>query len=795
MTNNTTLWKTLEKNDIVIPIIQRDYAQGRKDKGYIRKNFLSEIKKHLDDDSYLTLDFIYGNYEGRKFCPIDGQQRLTTLWLLHWYLALKTNMLDNIEIRDRLKKFTYETRESSKLFCEKLCEIDCEAKDKNELLEYIKEQTWFYSEWLQDPTINAMLRTISGEDGSKDDNIEHIFVDNYLEYWQKLTDSEPGIISFELLEIGTENLPVSDDLYIKMNARGKALTNFENLKADLVGWIDKNLTKEAAENYTKKLDGEWTDFFWKESKENFEKLNVKFNGKIDVIYYSLFNRFVFNKIIHYGHIEKSIIPDSFLTDNHKDPEDWQKPIFKSFDKIYGKNGDDSNILYESFEIYKDYISDKALSDFDVIIKVYDQNKESINYELNTFTNEDEEDVSKQSYNFIPKFVNNEKKGLFLNSTTQKERIYFYAVCCFIEKSTFTNNDYRFDSEIKKKFKRWMRVCRNIIENSDIRAIPAMITCIGKIDELIEKTANSKHNLDIYSYLSDCSDMNIKKNDSKLNIQLNEEIQKAKAITDATIQITEDEIKEAESIAFFKGAISFLFRDSDDNLDWVAFKTKAGNAKNKLFDSSNEVKFETVKLFMEQFEDFHGDFYLSTKGYSRKREEHCWKTYILCDSDKKFSTQLEGMLMEQSASNHNEIYEAFLNSNILKKICQESESYKYHYQEVLGEYAIHKAYGPKNEHYIFVTKNRLIKYEILSEFAKISADNQLEVVINKDKAWTFIRGKDIYFEFDNKDFDLKIKWNENEKKNADYICLVNDDSRGIFWTDENKDELILKLKNI
>ena len=44
MSSNTYDLRTLlEKYDVVVPVIQRDYAQGRKDKEYIRKTFLSEI--------------------------------------------------------------------------------------------------------------------------------------------------------------------------------------------------------------------------------------------------------------------------------------------------------------------------------------------------------------------------------------------------------------------------------------------------------------------------------------------------------------------------------------------------------------------------------------------------------------------------------------------------------------------------------------------------------------------------------------------------------------------------------
>lgn len=51
--------------------------------------------------------------------------------------------------------------------------------------------------------------------------------------WNKLT-GEDCPIHFNFLPLSSSELPVSDDLYIKMNARGKALTSFENFKADLV---------------------------------------------------------------------------------------------------------------------------------------------------------------------------------------------------------------------------------------------------------------------------------------------------------------------------------------------------------------------------------------------------------------------------------------------------------------------------------------------------------------------------------------------------------------------------------
>ena len=88
-------------NKVEIPIIQRDYAQGRTDSktNKIRKDFLDALfdfisHKQTDKQAQIELDFIYGFSEIESdnkttFVPIDGQQRLTTLWLLYWIVSVK----------------------------------------------------------------------------------------------------------------------------------------------------------------------------------------------------------------------------------------------------------------------------------------------------------------------------------------------------------------------------------------------------------------------------------------------------------------------------------------------------------------------------------------------------------------------------------------------------------------------------------------------------------------------------------------------------------------------------------
>ena len=114
---------------IEIPIIQRDYAQGRLNSTEVRKLFLDALFNYLEEDKpFRDLDFIYGkvvevNKQMSKFIPLDGQQRLTTLFLLHWYLAKRADRFEEFQVfmlHKNKSKFTYETRASSREFCDAL---------------------------------------------------------------------------------------------------------------------------------------------------------------------------------------------------------------------------------------------------------------------------------------------------------------------------------------------------------------------------------------------------------------------------------------------------------------------------------------------------------------------------------------------------------------------------------------------------------------------------------------------------------------------------------------------------
>ena len=152
-----------KRHDLVeIPIIQRDYAQGRTSKleSEIRSDFVRALYEALakpaaDPSLPLDLDFVYGSVEndGRKaFCPLDGQQRLTTLFLLHWYLAWKDRRFDDLAafVRDEQQsRFSYTVRPSSHEFFDSLLgwTPDSPVLPKQPISVAITDQPWFYRSW------------------------------------------------------------------------------------------------------------------------------------------------------------------------------------------------------------------------------------------------------------------------------------------------------------------------------------------------------------------------------------------------------------------------------------------------------------------------------------------------------------------------------------------------------------------------------------------------------------------------------------------------------------------------
>lgn len=379
--NNFT--NILTKCSIQIPIIQRDYAQGREEKKVleIRDTFLEAISERLFKDEKLHLDFVYGSIKENNFIPLDGQQRLTTLFLLYLYFGKKESK--NI---DFLNKFNYETRASSREFCHKIVSNELEfTTDK--LSSSIENSKWFLAFWKNDPTIKSMLVML--------DSIHKKFKED--NFFDRLNN-----ITFEFFEL--EKFGLDDDLYIKMNARGKPLTEFETFKAKFEQFLakkDEGLKLE----FSKKVDNDWTDFFWKYKDNKFLIDNAfmnYFNYITEMLYYKM------NK-------------DSRLLDELN---------FKIIEDIYSNLGN-VKFLFKSLDKLKN-----TLDSFDIL---FSQNE----YQNGKIT------LFERDINFLELVI---KSGNIDRAfSIQKKFILFMII------------SYLVNNEIDDNFKDFIRVVRNFIE--------------------------------------------------------------------------------------------------------------------------------------------------------------------------------------------------------------------------------------------------------------------------------------------------------------------------------------------
>ncbi|MDP2237477.1 MAG: DUF262 domain-containing protein [Bacteroidales bacterium] len=265
-----TLKHLLESYKVMVPQIQRDYAQGRESEFELRKGFVTKIKQTIqENEPKLNLDFIYGYTEkaGKDvevFIPLDGQQRLTTLWLTHWFLAPRIENKISEEAKAYLSKFTYETRVSSKRFCYNLIHQPLTIVNDITLSQQITDAPWFMASWSSDPTVLAMLNML--------DTIQKEITEKS-KAWENITVKEK--ITFDFIDIKSDEFKLTDELYIKMNSRGKPLTAFENFKAqfstllssDKTDYLELKLDYEGTDityqqYFAFKIDSKWMDLFW-----------------------------------------------------------------------------------------------------------------------------------------------------------------------------------------------------------------------------------------------------------------------------------------------------------------------------------------------------------------------------------------------------------------------------------------------------------------------------------------------------------------------------------------------------
>lgn len=633
-----TFWSIITKSKIEIPEIQRDYAQGRVNTrvNTIRKSFVSDLLDAANKGKSLNLDFVFGqsvdktnqaNFNQAKqsleemlkvlkkyskdngvdfeskvapkpvvdgddklLIPFDGQQRLTTLFLIHLYIGIKAEK--DITV---LTKFIYKTRESSSQFIVKIIEnskVIFQFVPNNEiklLSGAIKNESWFFSSWYKDPTVAGMLVML--DEIRKQANEKEV---NFISAWANLTEKEA--VCFDYFDIQEEGF--DEDLYVKMNARGKGLTDFENFRA----WLEKTHKHTLPKyDWVRKIDKDWLDLFWKTKKE------VK---DVDKNFLAFFKNMALLSKLGITNTKS----DNLFSLERKSIELLSPKRFTSTSEYNKENVFNEISLDYIFKILEILTSDKD-KELDTVV--------------NQFWNETFRGTEKESFtkSILTRFDN-------LNLY---HKTFFFSIIKFLELKGETNiNNYT--EEDWDNFKGWLRVSRNLIYNSRIDDSTAYIPAILAISNL-DRDKILNINRTLYK-------ISLDDEQSKWISFFTKEQQKEECEKVGFIMLNENSlkwqelIKKAENYSYFYGQIDFIFKLSDNNI--VKFEEYL-NKLILLFSNSNISSdeyilqclffaFDKTDTWLKSESRNRFKFYKSSRGNSRERDEN-WRI-VFNNKDKR-----------------------------------------------------------------------------------------------------------------------------------------------------------------
>jgi len=798
--SNYTFWKLLNDQGVEIPSIQRDYAQGR-DYGkipIIRKKFLEAIINALYRNEKLGLDFIYGkifglrneeeykrnkkaieallhsiktyansidltigeasveekDFEDKKLIyliPLDGQQRLTTLFLVHWYLAKR---LGNLEDLSTLKNFKYKTRKSSESFIYLLC-ADGKLDFKLNLKEEIINQEGFSNTWQNDPTVNSMLNVI--------EEIHQLFVvRNYSE--MQLSSFYEGLINHDLIYfdfLDLKDFNLSDDLYVKMNARGKQLSDFENFKAWLFNKIEQgNLIKDNSRtDYNQNFDISWNDIFWNAKGKN--------RYEIDSSYFEYFKlSFLSNFIKDYIAKENSIINKN-ANEYYLNSEVVDVLVRKSSDFDFEKFFD-TDVFKNNLQTYFRFLElCKVETTGESNMMILDSTLE----EFFSFYLENDSFKTFSQFYFSANIL----------STNWWQKLYFFAIQRYIIKVDKYLKQY--SEEELKHLRDYNRIISNLIFNAYVDSPDDFKNNLHSIEILLESLDFSKSLIKQKDLIAEMSFPKIQKDDeiAKCELLVNEDWRTS--------------IVSAEKHPYFYGQINFIIDFSEKDLD------KFQNTFDRLDPLFREEILNHNSFLLQRALLTKSDYFISksdnkksflknTFGTVRERNEN-WRR-IFNDGNKK--QILKTLIFDNDYNEKNvetslkTIIQKYITSNLIEKINFEN----LHYKELYIRCPEIFSYGRENliqlfdNHYAYqLNSSSTIGYfnELITFYIKKLHFKNVEAVkYNFEIGW---------------DNDPSIKINDYIIKLEPYQnrITVGEEYTNVYDICYNIKDVVLKIKNL
>ena len=276
---------------IIIPDLQRDYCWGNEDNkkstgenGELVSDFVNNLLTQFEeyqkknDKDFLNLGLFYG-YEvpANHIQLCDGQQRLTTLYLLLGMINKKTieqkedsqltegklrcHLISDFEYKhdDKEPYLNYAIRETSLYFLSDLvCKFFIGNTDK---VENIKSADWYFDYYNLDPSIQSMLKALA--------KIEKIFGEDSNSSLDFLEFGDWLINKVTFLYFDMENRKNGEETFVVINTTGESLSSTQNLKPLVLQEKNADFDNTCFKEEGKGIDKCWEEietWFWRQRK-------------------------------------------------------------------------------------------------------------------------------------------------------------------------------------------------------------------------------------------------------------------------------------------------------------------------------------------------------------------------------------------------------------------------------------------------------------------------------------------------------------------------------------------------
>ena len=610
------LFALLSRYRVVIPGIQRHYVQGANNPKAesVRKQFVKEIFKSIEKQEVLNLHFIYGpiNTDGEdSFVPVDGQQRLTTLWLIARYAVEKTDITIRKDMLRLLSRFTYEDRINAKRFCQALTCDDSKwdiSKDPNP---DILCQDWFVSYWKEDETVASMIRMLSTIHEEWNKHQDFITANDVLEAIASQIRFELKIDSF------------GDDIYMKMNARGLQLTQWENFKCK----FPESLPKDIKDAWDEKME---------ELSNNYFTCSGEQHKLPDNAFFALYAR-----VMSYE-ARKSAVKD--CGNDIKQLADYTHETWNQIELPFVPYSDFADIIqrHQTSSDSKSFASNITNICVSMLGTILDHHQ-----------------------NIVPYWGNRTLFDTFFHPKNNNDLD--FTLCCYEYFKTFNNVD-------SHSFLKALRLIWNILENVS-RQYENRDNRIELVKEFINSRVSSLYSPQIMKSI----DQNIPeqaKEEAEKAVRIHHKDQSKPSDWDeeklGAWSCWNDAIEKAEQCAFFHGSIRFLYRNANGETIWENFGTKLSNCMDLFtFDGlSDDKKVKTNQALISHCNSWNN---IRRKPVFDARKES-WKQIL---TDSSLSECVNGLLLSPNdiADNHDEIIQILIDDAIWKNLINETSGYQ------------------------------------------------------------------------------------------------------------------------